>query len=95
VSGACTGVCRPGDYQCAGLQPQVCDSSGTWHDWLSPCADACLLGLCRSCNPGAVRCSSLGAETCDDNGYWEVSPPCDGGGCDSGVTCPADAGGPG
>jgi hypothetical protein len=40
-----------------------------------------------------VQCGDGGAETCDSTGNWQSASPCDGGSCDAGIVCPADAGG--
>jgi hypothetical protein len=45
--GACTGVCSPGSLRCNGLQPQTCDTTGSWTNTGTACATACSGGVCE------------------------------------------------
>jgi hypothetical protein len=51
ATGMCTGAgtctaCRPGREQCAGLQPQSCDASGSWQPLGITCGLSCNQGFC-------------------------------------------------
>jgi formylglycine-generating enzyme required for sulfatase activity len=56
VSGACTGVCAPGQVRCKGDVPQSCDSNGNWADGVL-CQAYCSQGACI--NPPS--CEGIGA----------------------------------
>jgi hypothetical protein len=86
TSGACTGQCRPGDRDCAGLTPRRCSTDGAWTNEPS-CQFACQgAGQCTVCDPGrSKRCSADGTRleicTADGSGYTTLQS-C-GSGCNS------------
>jgi hypothetical protein len=90
--GVGSGQCKPAEFACDGLQPQICDTSGTFHAFGAPCQNqACVAGSCVGvCTPGAVQCSGDGSavETCGATGTWEDQPCapgyCAGGACTCG-----------
>lgn len=60
VSGACQGVCAPGQKQCSGKTPQACTSTGQWEDQTTcPQAAICSDGACVAC-PGTGGPSMVG-----------------------------------
>ena len=87
VSGACTGVCAPGQVQCYSNSPgelQTCNSSGQWGTPV-PCAapsNLCSYAECQPpCSPaGSQRCTMIdngspvavvGVEICQSDGVWD------------------------
>jgi hypothetical protein len=72
VAGACTGVCAPGQTQCAstGNGVETCDATGTWGT-ASDCGnETCVSGSCTGvCAPGQTQCSGNGVQTCSGGAY--------------------------
>ena len=73
VSGACAGVCGPGQVNCDGLQPQTCAGSGQWQNEGAACSGTtafCVDAGCTapppSCAPGGPGMNDCGAsgESC-------------------------------
>jgi hypothetical protein len=81
IAGQCSGECIPGQAQCSGLVPQVCDLTGHWQNQSScddgnACTtDSCSVGICshglvekgESCGNFGSGCSS-NYGTCDGTG---------------------------
>jgi hypothetical protein len=68
------GVCTPNSKQCVGLQPQACDTTGTWQNTGTPCTSVCdnATGSCTgSCKPSSKQCSGQQPQTCDATGTWQ------------------------
>ena len=71
ISGACTGVCAPGQTQCTGNGVETCTASGTWGTAVGCTNSACVTGACTgTCAPGAMQCSGNGVQTCSAGGTW-------------------------
>jgi hypothetical protein len=62
VGGNCGGTCVPGTVQCDGLQPQLCDDTGTWQSNGDACEvqQTCVGGVCQG-----VNCSTYNPPVCD------------------------------
>jgi hypothetical protein len=94
IAGACTGVCAPGQKECAGLVPRTCDATGHWQEQPS-CDDgnACTVDSCSS--GGCFHTSSPVGTSCGDGDACNGAETCDGAGqCQAGtaVVCtPSDA----
>ncbi len=76
ASGACTGVCEPGETQCSGTLVEACNDSGEWGS-----ASTCYAG-----NPAVECCGAECTDTLVDNencGACGVrcAGTCSGGGC--------------
>jgi formylglycine-generating enzyme len=82
VSGICTGSCSPGQTQCNGQQPQVCDTTGHWQNDGQMCGSSqtCVGGVgsdaggtasCQGgCSPGQTTCSGTQPQSCV-GGVWQ------------------------
>lgn len=81
-----SGVCAPGQTQCAGETPQSC-VDGRWVNAAAPCGGAtpfCLLGACKPCSPGSRECQGLNVNECSVVGEWVATDACSYQ-CDAGV----------
>jgi hypothetical protein len=84
-SGACAGVCSPGDVRCNpnGRAVQTCKADGSGYADSMTCMFICANNACGgSCVPGAKSCSGGRQFTCQKDGTL-----------DGGNACPAPSGG--
>jgi hypothetical protein len=93
TGGVSTGPCTPGDKQCNGLVPEICDSKGAWQTG-AECPFMCSAGACTGeCTPGSGQCKGVTPQTCDATGKWQDGTACpfvcSAGAC-SGVCLPGD-----
>jgi hypothetical protein len=86
VSGACQGVCAPGQLRCSGNGVQTCTATGTWGAAVACLSQACLAGACTgSCSPGSTQCSGNSVQACGSNGTWGTAVDCVNKACVSGA----------
>ena len=81
TSGACGGVCKPGDTKCTGGSLQTCDKTGAWTGALCPfvCSDptATAPAACTGvCTPGTTKCNGNTQQLCSPEGQWTDAQVC-------------------
>jgi len=74
VSGACTGVCAPGQTRCDGQTPQACGTNGQWGSGTTcDASTTCVSGTCTGvCGPGQSTCVPANGEVlyCGSDGQF-------------------------
>ena len=90
IAGACTGECVPGQQDCVGLVPRICDATGNWQNQPScddgnPCTtDFCSTGRC-------TNITVTDGTACNDGNACHLNDTCQAGVCTAGLsfTCPS------
>ena len=83
-----SGGCTPGAKQCAGQQPQTCDTNRTWQSSGAAC------GTCMACSAETATCMAVAnGTTCSDGNACTQTDTCQSGTCTGSnpVTCATPA----
>ena len=76
TSGACTGICKPGEMKCEGNMVSTCTDKGAWNA-NALCSTVCGEKGCTGvCAPGAMQCDKASLQSCNAEGKWQDTAAC-------------------